>query len=416
MKRLLAVVLVEAVLLTAAADAFPAEAPSWPQFHGPNRDNRSAETGLLKQWPEGGPRLLWTASGLGEGFATVAIAGGRIVTAGNLGDATVITALDPTGKTLWRTPNGPAGRHDYPGSRGTPTLDGDRLYHESPNGDVVCLETANGKRLWGLNILETFDGRNIRWGLAESLLVDGDRVVCVPGGEKVAMAALDKRTGKTVWTCPGTGDKPGYASPILVDYQGLRQIVTLMSASVVGVHADTGALLWRHEHKAYEDETISTPVFHDGLIAVATLGPGAARCLRLIVDGQTASAEQAWHTPALDNHHGGILALDGYIYGTKVRGTWVCLDFKTGQPTYTAKGVGKGALTYADGMLYAYSEKGVVGLVKATPDQHVVVSHFRIPQGGKGPSWAHPVVCGGRLYLRHGDLLFCYDIRGEAGD
>ncbi|MBL7140790.1 MAG: PQQ-like beta-propeller repeat protein [Planctomycetes bacterium] len=409
MNRLLAVVLIAAV-----AGACAGATPAWPQFHGPNRDNRSAETGLLKRWPEGGPRLLWTATGLGEGFATVAIAGDRIYTAGNLSDATVITALDLAGKTLWRTPNGAAGRHDYPGSRGTPTLDGDRLYHESPNGDIVCLDAATGRRVWGLNMLETFGGRNIRWGLAESLLVDGDRVICVPGGEKVAMAALDKKTGQPAWTCPGTGDKPGYASPILIDHKGLRQIVTMMSASVVGVHAETGALLWRHDHKAYEEETVSTPVFHDGLIAVATLGPGAARCLRLIVDGQTATVEQVWHTAALDNHHGGILALDGYLYGTKVRGTWVCLDFKTGEPAYTAKGVGKGSLTYADGMLYTYSEKGLMGLVKATPESHELVSQFQIPEGGKGLSWPHPVVCGGRLYLRHGDLLFCYDVRAES--
>jgi len=409
MNRLLAVALIATVAGTCAGAT-----PGWPQFHGPHRDNRSTEMGLLKRWPEGGPRLLWTASGIGHGFATVAIAGDRIVTAGNIGDATVITALNLSGETLWRAPNGPVGRHDHPGARGTPTFDGDRLYHESTSGNVVCLDAATGRRVWGLNILKKFHGRNIEWGLAESLLVDGDRVVCVPGGEKVAMAALEKKTGETVWTCPGTGDKPGYASPILIDYKGLRQIVTMMSASVIGVRAETGNLLWRHDHKAYADETVSTPVFHDGLIAVATLGPGAARCLRLIVDGRTASVEQVWHTGALDNHHGGILALDGYIYGTTLRGAWVCLDFKTGEPTYMARGVGKGSLTYADGMLYTYSERGLVGLVKATHERHELVSQFRIPEGGKGPSWAHPVVCEGRLYLRHGDRLFCYDIRGAS--
>jgi len=405
-------------LVVAAFVACPAiaagPAPEWPQFHGPNRDNISTETGLLKRWPEGGPKRLWTASGIGHGFTTVAIAGGRIHTAGNIGENTVITTLDASGKTLWQARNGPADRHDRPGSRGTPTIDSGRLYHENADGDVVCIDAATGNRAWGLNILRKFNGRNSQWGLAESLLVDGNRVICVPGGEKVSMAALDKTTGETVWTAQGTGDKPGYASPVLIDYKGLRQIVTMMSASVVGVHADTGKLLWRHDHKAYADETVSTPVFHDGLIAVSTLGPGAARCLRLIVDGQTASVEQVWHTGVLDNHHGGILALGGYIYGTKVRDTWVCLDFKTGNVMYKAEGVGKGSLTYADGMFYTYSETGLVGLVKATPKGHDLLSRFRIPEGGKGPSWAHPVVCGGRLYLRHGDFLYCYDIRGQT--
>ena len=409
----LALPLVIAALVSHNAVAAEA-APEWPQFHGPRRDNLSTETGLLKRWPEGGPKRLWTASGIGYGFSTVAVADALLYTTGNIGKDTVITALDLTGKTLWQARNGPAWQREVPGTRSTPTIDGRRLYHENADGDIACLDAKTGRTIWSVNILRTFNGRNIRWGLAESLLVDGDRVVCVPGGRTVSMAALDKTTGKTVWTCRGAGDKPGYASPVLIDYKGLRQIVTMMSASIVGVHADTGKLLWRHDHKAYEDETVSTPVFHDGLIAVSTLGPGAARCLRLTVAGQTASVQEVWHTGVLDNHHGGILALDGYIYGTKVRSTWVCLDFKTGTVMYKADGVGKGSLTYADGMLYTYSEGGRVGLVKATPKSHDLISQFQIPKGGKGPAWAHPVVCGGRLYLRHGNFLYCYDIRGKS--
>ncbi len=405
-------------LVVAASVSRPATAaeasPEWPQFHGPRRDNRSTETGLLKRWPDGGPKRLWTASGIGYGFSTVAVADALLYTTGNIGKDTVITALDLAGKTLWQARNGPAWQREVPGTRSTPTIDSGRLYHENADGDVACLDAKTGRNIWSVNILRTFNGRNIRWGLAESLLVDGDRVVCVPGGEAVSMAALNKTTGKTVWTCRGAGDKPGYASPVLIDYKGLRQIVTMMSASIVGVHADTGKLLWRHDHKAYADETVSTPVFHEGLIAVATLGPGAARCLRLIVRGQTASVQEVWHTGVLDNHHGGILALDGYIYGTKVRSTWVCLDFATGNVMYKAEGVGKGSLTYADGMFYTYSERGLMGLVKATPKSHDLLSQFQIPKGGKGPAWAHPVVCGGRLYLRHGDFLYCYDIRGKS--
>jgi len=411
-RRFLLTTAVAAALVAAVSFAARAD---WPQFHGPNRDNLSAETGLLKRWPEGGPPLLWTATGIGEGFSSVAIAGGRIYTAGNLGEATVVTALDLDGKVLWRAPNGPADRHDRPGTRGTPTVDGDRVYHESSYGHLVCLDAATGRRLWTVNILKRFGGRDTQWGLSESVLVDGPRLIVTPGGERVAMAALDKMTGRTLWTTPGTGDKPGYASPVLVDYKGLRQIVTMLSGAIVGVHAETGRLLWRHEHKVYADEAVSTPVFwqDEGLLAVSTLWPGGARCLRLIVEGDRARVEEVWQTNALDNHHGGILAVGGYIYGSKLRGQWVCLDFKTGRSTYVAQGVGKGSLTWADGMLYTYSERGLVGLVPATPERHEVVSTFRIPQGGKGPAWAHPVVCGGRLYLRHGDRLHCYDVRAK---
>ena len=402
-----------ALALGMALAASGGETWEWPQFHGPRRDNRSDETGLLRQWPEGGPKLLWTAKGIGRGFATVAIADGRIYTAGNIGADTAVTALDLDGKPQWTAKNGTASRHQYPGSRGTPTFDGGRVYHESPNGSLVCLDAKTGKQVWGLSILERFGGRNIRWGLAESVLIDGDRLICTPGGTKVSMAALDKGTGKTVWTCEGAHDKPAYASAILVEYGGVRQIITMMSASVVGVHADTGKLLWQQKHPAYEDETVSTPVFHDGLVAVSTLGPGATQCIKLSVDGGAVSARQAWQTRALDNHHGGILLLDGHLYGTKVRREWLCLELATGKVMHRAEGVGKGSLTYADAMLYTYSEKGLVGLVKATPKEHKIISSFRVPKDGRGPNWAHPVVCNGRLYLRHDDVLYCYDVRGR---
>jgi len=402
-----------ALALGMALAASGGETWRWPQFHGPRRDNKSDETGLLKQWPEGGPKLLWTAKGIGRGFSTVAIAGGLIYTTGNIGRDTVITALGLDGTKVWTAANGPAWSREIPGTRGTPTIDGDRLYHENADGDVVCLDARTGKKVWGLNILKKFGGRNIRWGLAESLLIDGDRVICTPGGTRVTMAALDKGTGKTVWTCEGAREKPGYASAILVEYGGARQIITMMSASVVGVHADTGKLLWQQKHPAYMDETVSTPVFHDGLVAVSTLGPGATQCIKLSVDGGAVSARQAWRTRALDNHHGGILLLDGHLYGTKVRRDWLCLELATGKVVHRAEGVGKGSLTYADGMLYTYSEKGLVGLVKATPKEHKVISSFRVPKGGRGPAWAHPVVCNGRLYLRHGDFLYCYDIRAR---
>lgn len=407
--------------LCAAALAGPAGAADWPQFHGPRRDNMSAETHLLKQWPEGGPKLLWTASGLGEGFSTVAVVGdasgaaerGRIYTTGNVGPHTVITCLDLAGKAVWRARNGPAYRRSHPGTRSTPTIEAGRLYHENADGDVVCLDARTGKPVWSLNILKKFGGRNIEWGLAESLLIDGGKVICTPGGEQAGLVALDKQTGRTVWVCEDTRDKPGYCSPTIIRHGGLRQIVTMMARSIVGVHPETGKLLWRFAHTAPFDENITTPIHHDGRIFMSSRTTGS-RLVRLTVAGERVTAEQVWFSKAMDNQHGGVILLDGCLYGDCLRGRggpWACLDFATGKTLYAGRGIGRASLTYADGLLYLLNHRGTVALVKPTPRAFEAVSRFQIPRGGRGPSWAHPVVCGGRLYIRHGDFLYCYDIK-----
>jgi len=414
-----------------AADASPAkqatsvsrvpsagEAGFWPRFHGPKGDNISPETGLLKSWPEGGPQLLWTAQGIGEGFSSVSIANGLIYTAGNLKEKTVITALDMNGEVKWQAPAGEAYTAEWPGTRGTPTIDGDRLYHESPLGQLVCLDANTSDLIWSLNILREFGSKNIGWALAESVLVDGDRLICCPGGKSTSVVALDKKTGKTVWTAKSTGDLAGYATPALVVWQGLRIVLAMTEKALIGVNADNGDLLFRHPHETKWDVNATTPIFHDGQVFI-TSGYGAgSEMLELKVEGKKASVEKVWQSKDLDNHHGGVVLLDGYLYGAahEARGAgrnpWVCLDWATGERKYAEKGVGKGSLTCADGMLYTLSEKEDVGLVKATPEGHDVVSRFKLPKGGKGPSWAHPVVCGGRLYLRHGERLYAYDVRG----
>ncbi len=406
LRNIIIVVAVLAVLAGVAAE--------WPQFHGPRRDNVSDETGLLTQWPEEGPKLLWIATGIGEGFSSVAIAGGLIYTTGNVGPDTVITALGLDGGFRWTAKNGLADKHSYPGTRSTPTVDGDRVYHENSNGDIVCLEAATGKPRWSLNIQIKFGGQSPTWGLAESPLVDGDRLICVPGGTNVCMVALNKLTGTTLWACAELTEKPGYASPIAFDYGGIRQIVTMMGRSVIGVRADTGQLLWRVPHAAFKEETVATPLFYDRYVFVSTLPPDASQCLELSVEGQGIGVKRAWHSAALNNNHGGVVLVDGYLYGANVPDKWICLELSSGRVVYKADGVGKGSLTCADGMLYTVGEKGgTVGLVKATPQGHTVISRFRLPEGGKGPVWAHPVVCGGRLYLRHGDRLYCYDVKKE---
>ena len=392
----------------------------WPQFHGERRDNISKDKGLLKLWSEGGPNLIWKASGIGFGFSTISIVDGMIYTAGNIDGYTHITALDMAGNILWQTKSGKMFSGSYPGSRGTPTVYDGKLYHLNGSGHIICLEAKTGKEIWSLNILEKFNGRTPDWGMAESLLVDGDNIICCPGGEEISVVALNRHTGETVWTCKGIGDKPGYVSPIIVDYKGLRQFVTMMSASAISVNADTGDLLWRYDHPIPYGSNISTPIYHDGhVIIFGTFGFGATK-FKLNVDGNKCAIEKIWHTEELDNEHGGVILVDGYLYGHadgnhKWR-HWACLELETGKTMYSVDGLPAGASgtqTYADGMLYLLGETGKVALMPADPNGFNIVSQFQIPKGGEGPLWAHPVVCGGRFYIRHGEYLYAYDVRSE---
>lgn len=388
-----------------------ADTPSWPQFHGPNRDNISQETGLLREWPQEGPKLLWTAHGIGHGFAGVTIADGLIYTVGNIDEDTVITALDVTGTKLWQVTNGKGWYKSVAGSRGVPTIDGPRLYHESPNGEVSCLDAKTGKSIWSLNILERFQSPNNTWALAESLLIDGDRVICRPGGPEASVVALDKSSGRLVWAAESTGDLAGYGSPILVEHQGMRMILTMTAKSLIGVNADTGKLLFRFEHLTPFDENIFTPIFRDGRVFISTRTTGSV-LLEINVDGEAASVKPVWTSTDLDNQHGGMVLLDGYLYGSSHvnnNGRWVCLDWKTGRTMYIEDGVGqRGSVAYADGMLYTMDERGTVALVRPSPNSHEIVSHFNIPQGGQGKTWAHPVILDGRLYIRHGNFLYAF--------
>jgi outer membrane protein assembly factor BamB len=412
---LAALVLVWAARPAAAqARAGQGEEASWPQFHGPDQNNRSADTGLLKRWPQGGPRRAWQAEGIGHGFSCVTIAAGIIYTTGNVGKETLITALDLSGKRLWQVANGPAYKREQPGTRSVPTLVGGRLYHMNADGDVVCLDAKTGKSVWGRNVLKDFAGRNIRWGLAESLLVAGGKVICGVGGPDVSTAALDAKTGKTVWTTRGVGDKPGYASAILVSRGGLEQIVTLTSASAIGVDLASGRLLWKVPHPAAFDENINQPVQHEGHVFTCT-GHGRGGVLwKLRVNGKDCSVAPLWRNQDLDTQHGGTVLVDGHLYGHGQggRGRWVCVDVRTGKTRYASKALpcGSGSLTWADGMLYAVTDRRGVALVRAGPKEFKPVSRFELPAGPRGPTWAHPVVCGGKLYLRHGDRLYAYDV------
>ena len=406
------------------ADVLPAaetpvdeiNAPCWPRFHGPKGDNLSAETGLLKKWPPQGPRLLWTVEGLGFGYSSVSISQATIYTAGNIDERTAITALDLDGKIRWRFNECKAYIGHMLGTRATPTIDGDRLYHKTPLGDVVCLNAKTGEKIWGLNILEEFGSENITWALAESLLVDGDRVICCLGGPDTAVVALDKMTGKTVWkSASADGDLASYSSPIVVEHGGLRMILAMTAKALIGVNADTGKLLFRFPHETTHDANVATPIFHDGQVFISSgYGTTGSVLVKLTVRGSNVTAEKVWGSRELDNHHGGVILVDGYLYGASHRfnkAKWICLDWKTGEMKYAEKGVGKGSATYAEGMLYTLSSRHIMGLVKATPDGHELSGKFEIPDLGKSTSRSHPVICGGRLYIRHNVYLYAYDVK-----
>ena len=404
------------LFLFAAVFSRAVPAADWPQFHGPNRDNKSADTGRLKAWPEGGPPRLWEASGIGQGYSSVAIAAGRVYVTGEIDGDCVLTAFGLNGNQLWTRTNGAAWSGSYTGTRSTPTIaDDGLLYHLSGIGNLVCLKADTGQPVWSVNILQEFAGRNITWGLAESPLVVDDLVICTPGGKEISMVALDRHSGRAVWKCTGAGDKPGYASPILVEYHGLRQIITAMSESYAAVRASYGQLLWRYPFKVYADENIVTPIVHDGFVIISGCVKNGTSSLRLLVDGDRCSVEEAWHNDRLDNKQGGIVLVNGRLYGyaeLASRGVpWVCVDARSGKTVFQSaplKSTYKyksGSLTYADGRFYLYSDNGNMALAKATDRGLEVTGRLRIETPGERPTWAHSVVCGGRLYVRYGDRL-----------
>ena len=405
------------VLCAAGALGADGAGASWPRFHGIKGDNISTETGLLREWPDAGPKLLWTAKGLGHSFGSVTIADGMIYTAGDIDKANVVTAMDTNGAVKWRTENGACWKRSTPGDRGTPAIDRGRVYHENAHGAIVCLDAKTGNKIWGVDVAKKFGGRsNKAWGYSESLVLDGDRVICGPGGD-TAMAALDAKTGKTVWKSPSAGEAASYATPIVVEHQGLRMVLNMSQKSLIGVNADTGDLLWKFEHrdKRYVANCV-TPIFHDGRVFISHGYRKGSALLKVNVKGKLASVEPVWVSKDLDNRHGGVVLLDGYLYGAShwgIKGKWLCVEWATGKTMYADKGVGEGSVVAADGMLYILSERRKVALVKPAPTGHDIVSQFTLPAGGKGATWAHPVVCGGRLYIRHGDRLYAYDVRAN---
>lgn len=399
-----------AVCLLAVTAAGPSA--DWPQWRGPDRTGVSAETGLLKEWPKGGPKLLWKITGLGGGFSTPSVSNGRIYGMGTRQGQEHVFALDEKdGKQLWTSHVGPIARAGSAGPRATPTVEGDRLWTLGSDGDLVCMETASGNIVWRKHLAKDFGGQRGGWAYAESPLIDGDVLVCTPGGAKVTMVALDKKTGEPLWksAIPG-GDRAGYASVIIADVGGIKQYVQFLHGGVVSVEAKSGRFLWRYTKSANGTANCSTPIFHDGHVFSASGYGTGGGLVKLNAEGDGVTANEVYFCRSMQNHHGGMVRVGDHLYGTG--GPLMCLEFKNGaKPAWQNGSVGKGSLTYADGHLYVRSEGGPVALVEATPSGYQEKGRFDQPDRSRERAWAHPVVANGRLYLRDQDILLCYDVK-----
>jgi outer membrane protein assembly factor BamB len=414
--------------------ALPARADDWPQWRGPDRSGVSKEKGLLKQWPKEGPKLLWTYTDAGHGYSQGAVVGDRLYTMGGRGDTEYLFALDvASGKQVWAAKIGPffEGTQWNAGPSATPTVDGSLVYGLGGQGILVCVDAAKGTEVWRKDMTADLGGAvnpvgggptAFAWGWNWSPLVDGDHVICVPGGPKGLLAALDKKSGEVLWRSKEVTDKATYSSPVIVEVGGIRQYVATTNAGIVGVAAKDGKLLWTYKHP-YKDVVIATPVVHDTLVletvGIQNFRPAVDAVELAATDGAIKAAKKYVQdfvsgvaTPVLVGDH-----VYGYSESKKTPG-WVCMEVQTGKVAWAeADALGDGSLCAADGHLYCFTDdEGVVALVEANPDKWVEKGHFEIPQKSKlrkpsGKLWTPPVVANGRLYLRDQDLIFCYKVK-----
>jgi len=393
-------------------------ANDWPQWRGPDRTDISKETGVLKQWPKGGPKQVWLNKDGGLGYSGFSIVGGKLFTMGARDGKEFLIALDAnTGKQLWCAEIGALLTNNWgDGPRGTPTVEADRVYALGGQGTLVCCEVAGGKLIWKKTMQE-FGGKVPAWGYTESPLVDGKLVVCTPGGSQGAIAALDKMTGAVVWQSKEFTDPAQYSSIIAVNHNGARQYIQLTMQSVAGVSATDGKLLWRSEWTG-KTAVIPTPIFRDGCVYV-TSGYGAG--CKLVKIGAGNKVTDVYTSPLMENHHGGVVLVGDHLYGHSNRAGWVCQNFKTGEQAWADKKVlGKGACACCvEGMLYCLEENtGTVVLIEASPKGWKEHGRFKLdPQttqrSPKGKVWTHPVVANGKLYLRDQELIFCFDVKAK---
>jgi len=383
-----------------------------------NRTGVSAETGLLKSWQAEGPMLLWSTADLLKGNSSVTFGNNSIYTTGTKDSLDILFALNMNGKIRWQTAMGRAWNESFPESRSTPTVEGTKVYTCSGYGDIACIDGISGKIIWSYKASELNKGTYGNWGIAESLLIDGNKLYFSPGGPETMTIAINKTNGSLIWKSASLDDKPAYVSPILVEYAGKKMIINVSLGHVFAVDASNGEIVWKVAHKKAMpgDDLIFcvTPLFHDGKVYVTGGYDIGGVMLNIADDGK--SANVAWTDSILDVHHGGVVLVNGYIYGSNwlnnSNGNWCCIDWNTGKKMWEEHWNCKGSIISAEGMLYIYDEKkGNVGLLKANPGKFDLVSTFKVTQGVSGPFWSHPVIHNGILYLRHNNALMAYDIK-----
>jgi outer membrane protein assembly factor BamB len=416
-------------LVGVALGALGLVAADWPQWRGPERNGISQETGLLKEWPKDGPPLVWKLDNIGYGYSTPSVVGEKLYLLSNpriegkhvAMDDEQVMALDARdGKVIWSTRIGKVGPNQgpqYPGSRSTPTVEGEVLYALGSNGDIAALETANGKIRWTKNARSEFGGKPGLWAYSESPLIDGDVLVCTPGGKEATIVALNKQSGETIWKCavPG-GDPAAYASAITVEVGGIKQYVQLVQNGLIGVEAKTGKFLWRYDKTAKgSPANIPTPVAHDGMIYVSGARNGGGLVKLKAANGQV-TAEPVYFDAKLPTAIGGSVEIGGNLYGTTGQAL-VCLDFATGKVKWSNRSVGTGSLCCADGCLYVHGENDEVALVEALPEGYREKGRFKLSEhpkrlyGAMEKAWSYPVVSNGRLYIRDLNFLYCFDVK-----
>ncbi|HEX4071545.1 MAG TPA: PQQ-binding-like beta-propeller repeat protein [Planctomycetaceae bacterium] len=420
--------LVVSVVLFAAC-ALPATGSDWPSFRGPDRSGVSKETGLLTKWPTEGPPLVWHTRGAGRGYASLAIAGDRIFTLGD-GPSTAsdrneyIVCFDrQTGKQLWSTKTGKpwtSGQPNWQSSRGTPTVDGETVYVVTPYGELVALDTANGKERWKKSLPEDLGGKKgDGWGYSESVLIDGDRLICTPGGPKATMVALDKKTGDLIWKAVVSGNKgAGHSSIMISEIDGTRVYVQDTSSGPIGVRAKDGKVLWSFLAGQGAAAVIPTPIVRGDLVFFSIGYKRGGMLFKQVPgkDGKVKLKQIYPLNPKMANKHGGVVLVGNYLYGdTDDSGVPFCAELMTGHIVWKHRGSGRGsaAMAAADGHLYIHYADGTMVLVPATPKGYTETGSFKVPGSGERPSWSHPVILDGKLYLREQDHVLCYDIHAK---
>lgn len=395
---------------TLLALVLAAAGSDWSQFRGPNRDGISPDTGLLKEWPAAGPPLAWKATGLGAGFSTVTFAGDLLFTMGDVGGASTLIALSASdGKISWTAKVGTPGGNRNEGPRSTPATDGTLVFALGQAGELVCVEAATGREKWRKHLEKDFGGRRPGWWWSESPLLDGDLVLCTPGGAGGTVLALKRETGETAWRSADLKDTAHYASLVPVEIGGARQYLVLTARSIAGISAAGGQVLWRAERLG-KTAVVTTPVYRENIVFVTSAYKVGCNAFKVSAADGKFSAEEIYAGGQMENHHGGVILVGEHLYGTDNR-SLKCIELKTGRVAWEDRSVGKGSVAYADGRLVVRSERGPVALVEATPEAYREKGRFNPPDRTRDPSWAHPVVFGGRLYLRDQDVLLCYDLK-----